>query len=277
MLSLDAAPSQQDSGNSADELTCDVSDKAQVRQILKSNRTDAIIHLAAILPTAAQRDPVRATRVNVDGSLNLLEMAKEFEVRHFVFASSLSIYGSWPKDQIVSETSPAAPEDIYGAAKLYVEQLGAASRERDGLQFVSFRIGRVVGKGAHSQTSAWRSQIFEMLGAQQRVTIDLPYVASETLLLVHVDDVALGLLALLEANRPSHTIYNAPCESVTVQRLKDRIETLNPKILVLPGDSFTTGNPRRLDWSRFREDFQFRAAPILERLELEAAHATHST
>ena len=57
----------------------------------------------------------------------------------------------------------AAPEDLYGAAKLYVEQLGKALADSGVLQFVSLRIGRIVGPGARSATSAWRSAIFELL------------------------------------------------------------------------------------------------------------------
>ena len=105
-----------------------------------------------------------ATQVNVEGSLNLLEMARQFEVRRFLFGSSLSVYGTCPAHQVVTEMDRAAPEDLYGAAKLYVEQLGEAYRQAHGLEFVSLRIGRVVGPGARSATSVWRSEIFECLG-----------------------------------------------------------------------------------------------------------------
>ena len=54
----------------------------------------------------------------------MLEMARQFGVGRFVFGSSLSVYGTCSPDHAVSETDRAAPEDVYGAAKLYVEQLG---------------------------------------------------------------------------------------------------------------------------------------------------------
>ena len=92
--------------------------------MFEKERIEGIIHLAAILPTAAQRNPLRATQVNVQGSANVLEMARVFQVRRVVFGSSLSIYGTCAADHIVSELDRAAPEDLYGAAKLYVEQLG---------------------------------------------------------------------------------------------------------------------------------------------------------
>src|SRR5579864_1118484 len=130
------------------KFACDISRSEEVEQVFAAEPIGGIIHLAAILPTSAQKDPVRATEVNVLGSLNLLEAAHKFGIKRFVFGSSLSVYGSWPADHAVSEEDRAAPEDLYGAAKLYVEQLGSAYASSHGLEFVSLRIGRVVGAGA---------------------------------------------------------------------------------------------------------------------------------
>lgn len=148
------------------------------------------MHLAAILPTAAQREPLLATKVNIQGSINLLALAREFGVRRFVFGGSLSVYGTCPADHVVSEADCAAPEDLYGAAKLYVEQLGEAYQRAHAMQFVSLRIGRVVGPGARSATSAWRCEIFERLSVTGSGQIEIPYPESERILLVHVEDVA---------------------------------------------------------------------------------------
>src|SRR6266567_119468 len=202
VVSLDAAPPSVPTTNQdGTEIVCDLADTIQLERVFEMHRIGGIIHLAAILPTAAQREPVRATQVNINGSLQLLEMALRFGVQRMVFGSSLSVYGTCPPDQIVSETHRAAPEDLYGAAKLYVEQLGEAYRGAHGLEFLSLRIGRVVGNGAQSTSSAWRSQIFELLGSEGRAEIALPYMGAERILLVHVDDVAKMLVALMRAER----------------------------------------------------------------------------
>jgi nucleoside-diphosphate-sugar epimerase len=248
------------------EALVDITDSGALRRHFEKQRIGCVVHLAAVLPTAAQRDPERATQVNVIGSLNLLEMARRFKIKRFVFGSSLSVYGTCPKDEVVAESHRAAPEDLYGAAKLYVEQMGRAYREKHGLEFVSLRIGRVVGAGAKSSTSAWRSQIFEGLGSSKRVRIELPYLASERLLLVHVEDVARMLVELVGAERPAHLVYNAVCESVVVADLKLEVERLNGKVRVEVGEQEAVGNPRRLDSRRFSEEFGFRAETIFERL-----------
>jgi nucleoside-diphosphate-sugar epimerase len=253
--------------DSSVRVTCDISEEGELRRVFLAESIRGIIHLAAILPTAAQRDPVRGTKANVMGSLNLLKMGREFGVGRFVFGSSLSIYGTCPANRVISETDRAAPEDLYGAAKLYVEQLGSALAD---LSFVSLRIGRVVGPGANSQTSAWRSEIFELLDADEAVRIKLPYLGTERVLLVHVDDVAKALVTLLGAARISYGVYNAPCESVVVEDLKHQVEALNPNITLELGASYAAGNPRSLDFSRFHGEFGFQGLPIFERLRAAA-------
>ena len=250
------------------EIECDISDEDQLQKVFEGERIGGIIHLAAILPTAAQREPSRAMQINVMGSLYLLELAREFGVARTVFGSSLSIYGTWPDELVVSELDRAAPEDLYGAAKLCVEQLGETCLG-PGSVFVSLRIGRVVGAGAQSSTSAWRSQIFELIGATQAAQIALPYAGWERILLVHVDDVARALITLLGAPRLDHRVYNAPCESVVVADLKHELEGLNAKLRVKLGEGEALGNPRLLDCSRFQQDFSFGMLPIFEQLRNE--------
>src|SRR5215831_9515450 len=115
VVSLDRLPITDAGEAGCEEIECNLSDTEGLRGIFERQHVRKIVHLAAILPTAAQLNPIRATEVNVQGSLNLLELAREFKVRRFVFGSSLSIYGTHSVDQTVSERDRAAPEDLYGA------------------------------------------------------------------------------------------------------------------------------------------------------------------
>jgi nucleoside-diphosphate-sugar epimerase len=249
------------------EVPCDIRRATHLWTVFQAERIESIVHLAAVLPTAAQREPLRTTQVNITGSLNLLEMARQFDVRRVVFASSLSVYGTCPPGEAVAETHPAAPEDLYGASKLYVEQLGASYRVRFGVSFVSLRMGRVIGPGAQSSSSAWRSRIFEDLRSTTATEISLPYAGQERLLLVCVDDIAKMLVALLEAPQLAHSIYNAVCESMLVSELKQAVESLNPNVRVRLGQEHVAGNPQRLDSGRFAREFDFQADRIAHLLK----------
>ena len=271
LVLLDQSPA----GGAAPEciqVACDISNAEQLRGVFESHSICGIVHLAAILPTAASRDRMRATQVNVNGSLYLLALAREFGVKRLVFGSSLSIYGTCPADEWVAESYKATPEDEYGYTKLVGERLGLSYGEFQCVEFVSLRIGRVVGPGARSTTSSWRSEIFEYLRERRPVEIRIPYVGTERILLVHVDDVAISLARLVHAPRLSHSIYNAPCESVVVEDLKQCVERLNPNISVVLGGGEAAGNPRRVDWSRFQNEFGVEIVSVFAQMERTKAN-----
>ncbi len=270
VISFDRSPTPANELRGWLEVEGDVSQGPGFRSAVRAHRIQDIVHLAAILPTTAQQDPLTALQVNLRGGLAVLQEAGDLGVRRLVFGSSLSVYGTYPRDRIVSETDLAGAEDSYGGAKKYIEERGQAGREGGGTDFVSLRIGRVLGAGSNSTTSAWRSEIFELLRSEHPTEIFIPYRASERILVVHVDDVAEMLLVLLSAPRTEHAIYNAPCESILVGDLKRVVESLNPKLTVRLGEGRPVGNPQMLDFSRFDREFAVQTIPIFDRLKQAA-------
>jgi UDP-glucuronate 4-epimerase len=90
-------------------------------------------------------DPVAYQRVNVGGTQNLLEFAKERGIRQFVFASSSSVYGvspevPWKEDDVVMR--PISP---YAATKVAGELLGHVYSHLHGIRFLALRFFTVYG------------------------------------------------------------------------------------------------------------------------------------
>lgn len=266
VISLDRSPVPANEFSGWLEIEGDVSQGPGFRSAVRTHRIHDIVHLAAILPTAAQQDPLSAVQVNLHGGLSVLQEAEELGVRRLVFGSSLSVYGTYPGDQVVSEADLARAGDSYGGAKKHVEEQGQVCRQRGDTDFVSLRIGRVVGAGSNSVTSAWRSEIFELLKSEYPAEIFIPYRPSERILVAHVDDVAKMLLTLVSAQHTEHAIYNAPCESIVVDDLKRFVESLNPNLTVKLGDGRPLGNPQMLDFSRFQNEFKVETVPLFKRL-----------
>ena len=244
-------------------LACDLTDPASLDALFASHRFDAVIHLAAVLPSAASKDPIGATRVNVDASLALLERTIRYGVQRFVFGSSTSVYGAAGADAPISEHVPAAPTDVYGGGKRAVEIVGENLQKNDGIEFVALRIATVVGAGARNTSSAWRSEIFEKLGSGE--TISLPYAADDPLTVVHVDDVARMLLTLTQTRTLQHAVYNTPAELLTAAELKRIIEFVAPEARIE-----LTGRTRPLaplaDGSRFALEFGFELTSLEQHL-----------
>ena len=77
VISLDSIqPAVTKERSTTTKIGCDITNQQQLEKVFRDYEIGTIVHLAAILPTAAQRDPVRATRMNVIGSVNLLELAR---------------------------------------------------------------------------------------------------------------------------------------------------------------------------------------------------------
>ncbi len=121
MISLDASslPVAHDQ-QSVREVICDTADGQALHQVFEAGAIDVILHLAAVLPTVAQRDPKRAAEVNIAGGMNLLEMAGRFGVRRVIFGSSLSVYGTDAENRAVNEGDRAGPPRTFTARPSFI-------------------------------------------------------------------------------------------------------------------------------------------------------------
>ena len=105
---------------------------------------ETIYHLAAeVKLESALDDPFKVVKVNVLGTLNVLEVARERDAE-VVYASSAAVYGE-PKVVPVPEDHPTLPKNVYGASKLGGEALVSSYRSTYGLRAWSLRLFNVYG------------------------------------------------------------------------------------------------------------------------------------
>lgn len=124
-----------------------ITDRAALDQLFASVKFDQIIHLAAragVRPSLI--DPVLYQRVNVEGTVNVLEAARHAGVKKITIASTSSVYGLNSKvpfsesDPIFSAISP------YAASKLCCEALGHVYHHIYGMDVVMLRFFTVYGR-----------------------------------------------------------------------------------------------------------------------------------
>jgi nucleoside-diphosphate-sugar epimerase len=134
ILTLDIRPLPPDTDQRVTHIQGDILDKALLARLISEYELEAIYHLAALLSTRGEFTPEAAHRVNVEGTLGLLQLASDQsqwrgEPVVFVFPSSIAAYGMpdletkarFPK---VREWEWNTPRTMYGCNKLYCEMLG---------------------------------------------------------------------------------------------------------------------------------------------------------
>ncbi len=116
------------------EFTGSIMDKSLLERVLSEFEVETVYHLAALLSTRSEFTPVTAHQVNVEGTLNLLEFSQREAESHgrpvtFLYPSSIAAYGlpdlaTKQRAGKVTEDDYNTPSTMYGANKLYCEQLG---------------------------------------------------------------------------------------------------------------------------------------------------------
>jgi nucleoside-diphosphate-sugar epimerase len=158
---------------------------------------DAICHLAGLNRVRESLEqPVRYFRVNAGGTIDLLSAAWNVDVRHVVFASTASVYGT-PSRQPMSEDLPDDPRNPYAASKLAAE---LAVRSQGRLAATVLRLFNAAGMKDPEPTrliprvlaaASGRSAVVEVNGDGNAVRDYL-----------HVLDVADAFVAALERPPP---------------------------------------------------------------------------
>ncbi|MEA1959258.1 MAG: GDP-mannose 4,6-dehydratase, partial [Chloroflexota bacterium] len=96
----------------------DIRDKDKLIELFSAHRFESIVHLAAragVRPSI--QDPHIYQDVNIGGTINLLELCREFGINNFVFGSSSSVYGDSIKVPFSESEALSKPISPYAASK----------------------------------------------------------------------------------------------------------------------------------------------------------------
>ncbi len=169
-------------------------------------RPDIVFHLAAQMSvTVSVREPVLDARINVMGSLNLMEAVRGSGGAKFVFTSTGgAIYGE-PERIPVVETDPRRPLSPYAASKLAVEQYLATYRAAYGFDYSIVRLGNVYGPRQDPHGEAGVIAIFTramLAGESVRIFGD----GTDQRDYVYVSDAVDAVVRVAQDGEP--TVYN---------------------------------------------------------------------
>ena len=185
-----------------------VTDHAAIDRVFAEGGFDYVYHLAAYAAEGLSHFIKRFNYTNnVIGSVNLINAAVNTNVRGFVFASSIAVYGRSPAVPMTEDAMPE-PEDPYGIAKFAVERELAASRTMFGLDYMIFRPHNVYGPRQNiadryrNVVGIFMNQILQ--GQPMTIFGD----GTQTRAFTYIDDVAPVMAAALEEPRAWNETFN---------------------------------------------------------------------
>ena len=184
----------------------DVTHYDEVLQVMREYQVKDVFHLAAILSTACEENPSLCFRVNVEGTVNVLEASRAVGVRKFIFPSSIATYGPGVATPVNGEARQE-PLTFYGATKVFCELWGLQYYRKFGIDFRSVRLPSIIGPGRlDGGASVYASLMIEKPAIGDKYTV---YVDEETSIpLLYIKDVTKLLVSLFEALQVRTRIFN---------------------------------------------------------------------
>lgn len=182
----------------------DIRDLSGLRRELRDDY-DVIVHLAAkagVRPSI--QDPVTYQEVNVTGTQNMLEFARDRGVKQFVFASSSSVYGVNPNVPWREDDHVLMPISPYASTKVSGELLGHVYSHLYGIRFIALRFFTVYGPRQRPDLAIHKFARLMLEGKP------VPFFGDGTTRrdYTYVDDVIQGVRAAMDYEDTSYEVIN---------------------------------------------------------------------
>ena len=213
----------------------DIRNRPALEKIFKNEQPTFVVHLAAKTDTRrAVKEPEEYESVNITGTLNILELSKEYKVKKLIFISSSSVYGN-------SATPPFSESDVtdfpispYGATKKAGEILAYTYFYNFGLPITCLRLFNVYGERNRPDLVIYKwvenilhNRSIEMSGVGKRCR-DFTYIG----------DVVRAILLSLRKGKGYEIINIGNSRPVSLAVLLNHIEkSIGKKAVVMPRPS----------------------------------------
>ena len=224
-------------------LEADLADSETYQKLnflVGNDSIDAIIHLAAkagVRPSI--EDPVGYQRANVIATQNLLEFAKDNEIKQFVFASSSSVYGLNPNVPWREDDHVLQPISPYASTKVSCELMGHVYSKLYGIRFLGLRFFTVYGPRQRPDLAI--NKFARLIEAGEAIPVFGD--GSTRRDYTFIDDIIEGIIGSLHFDGSNYELINlGNDQTVTLSQMIETIEEVAGKEAIVarqpeqPGD-----------------------------------------
>ena len=206
--------------------TVDVTVREDVDRAVVTHRINTIYHLSAILSARGEADPGLAWRVNIDGLVNVLEVARARAVSQVFVPSSIAVFGPETPRQRTPQETILLPTTMYGITKVAGELLGEYYVRRFGLDIRGLRYPGIISSETPpgGGTTDFAVEIFYRAIETGRYTC---FVRPDTRLpMMYMPDCIKATIDLMEADPSAlvhHANFNVGAMCFSAEELADEI------------------------------------------------------
>ncbi|MFX0136348.1 MAG: GDP-mannose 4,6-dehydratase [Candidatus Hodarchaeota archaeon] len=221
----------------------DILNSSAIEKIFKNNNIDIVVHLAAkagVRPSI--KDPIGYYKVNVEGTINLLEACKNFGVRKFIFASSSSVYGNNQKVPFVEDDNVDFPISPYAASKKAAELICHNYYHLYGIKIFLLRFFTVYGPRQRPDLAIHK--FFKLVEKEKEIPVFGKGDTSRDY--TYIDDILEGIIMSIERVNGYEIINLGESKTIKLLNLIGLIETITGKsakknyLNMQPGDVLIT-------------------------------------
>lgn len=239
----------------------DILDNDRLKQIVDQHAVTDIYHLAAMLSAKAEENYQFAWKLNMEGLINVLEVAKDKNIKVY-WPSSIGVFGpSTPKDN-TKQDSYSDPNTVYGISKLAGERWCQYYHDKFGVDVRSLRYPGLIGYKSlpGGGTTDYAVDIFYKAIKGENFNCFLK--AGTTLPMMYMDDAVRATIALMQAPAESIKVrssYNLAGMSFSPEEIHQAIKEHYPNFTISYNPDFrqkiADSWPKSIDDSQARKDW----------------------
>jgi nucleoside-diphosphate-sugar epimerase len=209
----------------------DISDKSSI-DLFKNEKLDGVINLAARAGVRYSVDnPWAFVESNVTGTLNMLEVCRQFGCKKFILASTSSIYGENPVYPTPETASSSEPMQPYAASKKGAEAMAHAYHHLYNIDVTVVRYFTVYGPAGRPDLAMFRFVKWITEGEPVRINGD----GEQSRGFTYIDDIARGTIAALKP-LGFEIINLGGHEVISINQLVEMVEELTGKQAIVQHD-----------------------------------------
>ena len=209
----------------------DATDGTKMSHIVERYRITHIYHLAAILSTKGEINPLNMWDVNMKCFFNVLEVARSFKIKKVFFPSSIAVFGSNTPRINAPQDTIRTPETVYGMSKVAAENWSSYYFKKYNVDIRSLRFPSIIHKT--ESTGSTGDFAVEMIKSAVEGKNNECFIDAKTRTpLMYVDDAVRSTLEIMDTPASKISIrssYNLAAFSSTPEELFEEIKKYYPQ------------------------------------------------